>query len=40
MTKTTKYIIAGVVVILMGLVFMGVFPGLSGTKSLTGRRPE
>lgn len=32
--------IAGVVVILMGLVFMGVFPGLSGTKSLTGRRPD
>lgn len=32
--------IAGVVVIAMGLLFMGVFPALSGTARLQGRKPD
>lgn len=32
--------VAGAVVILMGLVFMGVFPGLSANRPLSGRRPD
>lgn len=32
--------VAGVVVILMGLLFMGVFPRLSGTARLQRRRPD
>lgn len=32
--------VAGVVVILMGLIFMGVFPKLSGTTKLTGATPD
>ncbi|MDN6303019.1 MAG: cytochrome c biogenesis protein CcdA [Brachybacterium sp.] len=32
--------IAGAVVILMGLVFMGVFPGLSVTRPVSSKRPD
>ncbi|HEX7352383.1 cytochrome c biogenesis CcdA family protein [Brachybacterium sp.] len=32
--------VAGAVVILMGLVFMGVFPGLSATRSVSSKRPD
>ncbi|MFQ6483865.1 cytochrome c biogenesis CcdA family protein [Brachybacterium epidermidis] len=32
--------VAGVVVILMGLVFMGVFPQLSGTTRASGKKPD
>lgn len=32
--------VAGVIVILMGLLFMGVFPQLSGTRSISGKRPD
>ena len=32
--------IAGVVVILMGLLFMGVFPALSGNRPISSRRPD
>lgn len=32
--------VAGAVVILMGLVFMGVFPGLSANRPLSSKRPD
>jgi cytochrome c-type biogenesis protein len=32
--------IAGAVVILMGLLFMGVFPGLSATRPISSKRPD
>src|SRR5699024_5062333 len=32
--------IAGAVVIVMGLVFMGVFPGLSGARPSWGKKPD
>ena len=32
--------VAGVIVILMGLVFMGVFPQLSGTRKVSSKRPD
>ncbi|HJB09742.1 MAG TPA: cytochrome c biogenesis protein CcdA [Candidatus Brachybacterium merdavium] len=32
--------IAGAVVIVMGLVFMGVFPGLSGGRPSSGKKPD
>lgn len=32
--------IAGAVVILMGLVFLGVFPSLSGTRPVSSKRPD
>ncbi|AXK45840.1 cytochrome c biogenesis CcdA family protein [Brachybacterium saurashtrense] len=32
--------VAGAIVILMGLVFMGVIPGLSGTRRVSTKRPD
>lgn len=32
--------IAGAIVILMGLLFMGVFPGLSATRPVSSKRPD
>ena len=32
--------VAGVIVILMGLLFMGVFPQLSGTRKVSSKRPD
>ena len=32
--------VAGAIVLLMGLVFMGVFPGLGANRPITGRRPD
>ncbi len=32
--------IAGVIVIIMGLLFMGVFPKLSSTRAITSRKPD